>query len=312
MRLKILLTGKNGQVGADLAQLLPQLGEVFALGRQELDLTKLEQVRSVIRETRPQIIVNAAAYTAVDQAENEETLAHTINAEAPGIMAEEAKKIGALLVHFSTDYVFDGTKTIPYTEEDPPNPTNAYGRTKLAGERLIAAASADHLIFRTEWVYATRGRNFLLTILRLATQREELRIVCDQIGSPTWSREIARATTEVLGRILRQDGLESTLSHQGSIYHMTAAGTTNWYEFALAILEKAARVAPATRWFEEVTGGKSVIARRVIPVTTPEYPTLARRPAYSVLSNSRLDEIFGIRLPDWRAQLRLAFSLGSS
>ena len=309
MKMKILLTGKNGQVGAELTQLLPRLGEVIAFDSQQLNLTKLEEVRRAIRRIQPQIIVNAAAYTAVDQAEKEEALAHAINAEAPGVMAEEAKKIGALLVHFSTDYVFDGAKTTPYTEEDRPNPINIYGLTKLGGERAIAAASAAHLIFRTEWVYATRGRNFLLTILRLATQREELRIVCDQIGSPTWSREIARATTEVLEQLMRQGGRKSALSHHGGTYHMTAAGVTNWYEFTLAILEEAASVPSVTPWLATATGGKPLIARRVIPITTSEYPTPARRPGYSVLSNSRLQENFGIRVSDWRAQLHSVFSL---
>lgn len=311
MKLKILLTGRNGQVGAELTRLLPRLGEVVALGREQLDLTKRGEIRRTILEIQPKIIVNAAAYTNVDQAEREEALALAINAEAPGWMAEEAKKIGALLVHYSTDYVFDGSKSTPYREEDPPNPINAYGRTKLAGEQAIAAAGVPHLILRTEWVYATHGRNFLLTILRLATQREELRIVRDQIGSPTWSREIARATTEVLEQQLQQDGLESALSQHGGTYHMTAAGMTNWYEFALAVLEEAARVPAGTPWFKAATSGKPLITRRVIPVTTSEYPTPAHRPAYSVLSNSRLQEIFGIRLPDWRAQMRSAFSLGS-
>jgi dTDP-4-dehydrorhamnose reductase len=308
---KILLTGRNGQVGRELARLLPRVAGVKALGREELDLTKPEEIRQVIHEARPEIIVNAAAYTNVDQAEKEEALAFAINAEAPGLMAEEAKKIGAVLVHYSTDYVFDGSKPSPYTENDRPNPINAYGRTKLAGEQAIAATGIPHLILRTEWVYATEGRNFLLTILRLATQREELRIVRDQIGSPTWSWEIARATTEILEQLSRQSGRESLLSQRGGVMHMTAAGTTNWYDFALAILEEAARVSPAARWFQSATGGKPLIVRRVIPITTGEYPTPARRPANSLLSNARLHESYGVRLSDWRTQLRSALSRDS-
>jgi dTDP-4-dehydrorhamnose reductase len=309
MILKILLTGKNGQVGAELARQLPRLGGVLALDREQLDLTKPKVIQRAIRETKPRIIVNAAAYTAVDKAEEEESIARTVNAEAPGVMAEEAKKIGALLVHYSTDYVFNGTKTTPYTEEDPPNPISAYGRTKFAGEQAIRASGVPHLIFRTAWIYATRGRNFLLTILRLATQREELRIVHDQIGAPSWGREIARATTEVLEQVTQQGNLEQGPSLRGGIYHMTAAGMTNWYDFALAILEEAALVPPDVPWFEAATGGKPLIARRIVPISTQEYPTPARRPQYSVLSNSRLVRDFGIELPHWRSQLRSAVTL---
>jgi dTDP-4-dehydrorhamnose reductase len=309
MILKILLTGKNGQVGAELARQLPRLGGVLALDREQLDLTKPKVIQRAIRETKPRIIVNAAAYTAVDKAEEEESIARTVNAEAPGVMAEEAKKIGALLVHYSTDYVFNGTKTTPYTEEDPPNPISAYGRTKFAGEQAIRASGVPHLIFRTAWIYATRGRNFLLTILRLATQREELRIVHDQIGAPSWGREIARATTEVLEQVTQQGNLEQGPSLRGGIYHMTAAGMTNWYDFALAILEEAALVPPDVPWFEAATGGKPLIARRIVPISTQEYPTPAHRPQYSVLSNSRLVRDFGIELPHWRSQLRSAVTL---
>jgi dTDP-4-dehydrorhamnose reductase len=307
--LKILLTGRNGQVGGDLAELLPRLGEVLALGREQLDLTKPKAIQRAIRETKPQIIVNAAAYTAVDKAEEEESLARTINAEAPGVMAEEAKKIGALLVNFSTDYVFDGSKTSPYTEEDPPSPISAYGRTKFAGEQSIRASGVPHLIFRTAWIYATRGRNFLLTILRLATEREELRVVHDQLGAPTWSQEIARATTAVLEQLMQQASLESAPSQRAGIYNMTAEGVTSWHEFAQAILEEAALVAPDAPWFKAATAGKPLIARRVVPISTLEYPTPAHRPAYSVLSNSRLLHDFGIELPHWRSQLRSAVML---
>jgi dTDP-4-dehydrorhamnose reductase len=254
--------------------------------------------------------VNAAAYTAVDKAESQEPLARAINAEAPRVMAEEAKKLGACLVHYSTDYVFDGAKSAPYDEDDPTNPQNAYGRTKLEGELAIRESGAAHLIFRTAWVYATRGRNFLLTILRLATQREELRVVRDQIGAPTLSLEIARATTAILANLsLSIHGSNpappSTLS---GIYHMTAGGETSWYDFATAILEKSRTAPQNLRWFAEATGGLVIAARRVIPIPATEYPTPARRPPYSVLSNARLTGVFSVKLPDWSAQLASIFA----
>jgi dTDP-4-dehydrorhamnose reductase len=201
---------------------------------------------------------------------------------------------------------------VPYEENDPPNPINAYGKTKLAGEEGIRSSGVPHLIFRTSWVYATRGRNFLLTILRLATQREELRIVRDQIGAPTWSREIARATTEILERLIEEGNIVSTLACSGGTYHMTAGGVTNWHEFALAILEESARVPRDTPWFAAATGGLPLVTRRVVPITTSEYPAPARRPAYSVLSNSQLKKSFGVHLTDWRVQLHSAFHAGIS
>ena len=310
MKRTVLLTGKNGQVGSELSLLLPRLGRVVAVDPEQMDLLKPDDVRRKIREIRPQLIVNAAAYTAVDQAEEDETTARTINADAPALMAEEAKKIGAALVHYSTDYVFDGSKNSPYEETDTPHPINVYGETKLAGERGIENAGVPYLIFRTQWLYGTRGRNFLLTILRLATQREELRIVRDQIGAPAWSREIAQATTTVLAR-LSAGGLDAfSLPAASGIYHMTAGGETNWHEFAEAILDKASVMPNSVPWFTSATNGQPLLARRVVPVTTREFPTPARRPAYSVLSNSRLHQTFGVQLPDWRAQLCAAFASG--
>ena len=301
---KILLTGKNGQVGHDLQRFLPRLGEVVALDRQQLDLSRFDEIRRVIREIRPALIVNAAAYTAVDLAEKEHSLAQAINAEAPAIMAEEARRIGAALVHYSTDYVFDGIKNSPYEEADPTEPTNVYGKTKLAGEQAIRDSGAHHLIFRTAWVYSTRGKNFLLTILRLATEREELRIVNDQIGAPTWSREIASATAEVLQKFFDRTGNVSAWAELGGTYHMTAGGETSWFEFAKAILEEAKKQAtsPAS-WLAEATHRKPLLSRVVTPITTAEYPTPARRPAYSVLSNLHTVRTFGIELADWRTQL---------
>jgi dTDP-4-dehydrorhamnose reductase len=309
MRPKILLTGKNGQVGSELAQLLPRSGEVVALGRQQLDLANAEEIRRTIRQLRPQIIVNAAAYTAVDQAEKEEALARAINAEAPGVIAEEAKKIGAALVHYSTDYVFDGSKSAPYDENDPPNPLNVYGKSKLEGERAIVSTGVPHLIFRSEWVYATSGRNFLLTILRLATQRDELRIVRDQVGSPTWSRAIAAATVKVLAHLMEKDGANpaTAFTAASGTYHLTSVGETSWYEFTRSILKEAARPRHRAPWFNNATAGKQLITSRVIPITTNEYPTLARRPAYSVLSNRKFRNAMNFQLQDWRTQLHMAF-----
>jgi dTDP-4-dehydrorhamnose reductase len=304
---KILLTGKNGQLGNDLRQILPRLGELIATDREQCDLSRPAEIRNLIRELRPTLIVNAAAYTAVDQAEKDEALACAINSEAPAVMAEEAKKIGAALVHYSTDYVFDGAKNSPYAENDLPNPISAYGRTKLAGEQAVRDSGADHLIFRTEWVYSTRGKNFLLTILRLATQREELRIVRDQVGAPTWSREIAGATVKALQQICNRTDETAAWSERSGTYHMTAAGETTWYEFTQAILQEAAQLSDLAAWFQAATNGKELLTRRVVPISTAEYPTPARRPAYSLLSNSKLNRVFGIQLPDWREQLHRAF-----
>jgi len=308
MKLKILLIGKDGQVGRELQDLILPLGEVVALNRQQLDLAKSEEIRRIVREVRPDLIVNAAAYTAVDQAEKEEPAAQAINAEAPGVFAEEAKKIGAALVHYSTDYVFDGSKRIPYEEDDQPNPINAYGRTKLAGEKAIRESGVAHLIFRTEWVYARQGRNFLLTIMRLATQRDELRIVSDQVGAPTSSREIARATTEILAQIFEPRSNSASWPEVSGTYHMTAAGETNWCEFANAILQEASLADKSAAWIAKATGGLPLIAQRIIPIRSEEYPTPAQRPAYSVLSNARLARTFDVQPLDWRTQLHLLFS----
>jgi dTDP-4-dehydrorhamnose reductase len=308
MKPAILLIGTTGQVGRELNGMLPRIGEVTALDRQRLDLTQPEEIRRAIRTFHPAFIVNAAAYTAVDKAESEESVSRAINAEAPAVMAEEAKKIGASLIHYSTDYVFDGTKTTPYDEDDPTNPRNVYGRTKLEGERAIQASGATHLIFRTAWVYATEGRNFLLTILRLATQREELRIVRDQIGAPTLSSELARATTNILAQICDTEGGPFSLADVSGIYHMTAGGETSWYDFAKAILEEAAKTPATCSWYAAATNSLPLIARHVIPIAASEYPTPARRPAYSVLSNVRLNRIFSLQLPDWQRQLHSVFA----
>ena len=306
MKPKILLTGKNGQVGSELERLLADSGELLALGRQELDLSRPENIRRAIRNFRPHLIVNAAAYTAVDQAESDEAMARAINADAPTVMAEEAKKFGATLVHYSTDYVFDGLKRSPYTEDDPPNPINVYGKTKLAGEQGIESVGGVYLVFRTAWVYGTRGKNFLLTILRLATEREELRIVADQIGAPTWSREIALATNKIITEEWKRCQGASLFSNCSGIYHMTAAGQSNWWEFTKAIVEDAQHAPHGSAWLTAATSNRPLVCKRVSPIATKEYPTPARRPAFSILSNSRLTRTFGVQLSDWRPALRSA------
>jgi dTDP-4-dehydrorhamnose reductase len=307
MKPAILLIGTNGQVGRELHKLLPRIGAVTALDRQRLDLTQPEEIRRAIRSFQPSFIVNAAAYTAVDKAESEQSVARAINAEAPAVMAEEARKIGASLIHYSTDYVFDGSKSEPYDEDDPTNPQNVYGRTKLEGEQAIQASGATHLIFRTAWVYATEGRNFLLTILKLATQREELKIVRDQAGAPTLNSEIASATAKILAQICDTEGGPLSLADVSGIYHLTAGGETTWHDFTNAILQEAATIPAATPWFAAATSNLPLITRRVQPIAASEYPTPARRPAYSVLSNARLIRTFSLQLPDWREQLHSVF-----
>jgi dTDP-4-dehydrorhamnose reductase len=308
MKPLIMLTGKNGQVGRELLRLLPQVGEVVALGRDQLDLSNPTDICRTIRQVRPHLIVNAAAYTSVDQAETDETTAQAVNAEAPAVLADEAKRLGSVLVHYSTDYVFDGWKRSPYIETDETNPLNVYGKTKLAGELAIRASDAFHLIFRTAWVYSHRGRNFLLTILRLATEREELSIVRDQIGAPTCANDIAVATTKILAGIYRQDKGQPLISSISGTYHMTAAGEASWYNFAKAILEKAASASADVPWFVAATRGRPLIAKRILPIPSEEFQRRTRRPMYSVLSNSRLSQIFHITLPIWTTQLECCFA----
>jgi len=308
MKPEILLTGVNGQVGHELSVFLPRVGRVTALTRDQLDLSKPDEIRRVVRAVKPNLIVNPAAYTAVDKAESDERSAGDINAHAPAVFAEEGKRIGALLVHYSTDYVFDGLKGSPYTENDPANPQNVYGRTKLGGEHAIQESGVAHLIFRTAWVYGARGRNFFLTILRLATQREELKIVNDQVGAPTSSREIARATARVLEGIYAGDQNPSSLPGMSGVYHMTAGGETTWYEFARTILQRAGKTDRSLPWFAAATNNSPLVAQRVLPIPTKEYPTPARRPAYSVLSNAKLDRQFHVQLPPWQTQLESVFA----
>jgi dTDP-4-dehydrorhamnose reductase len=307
MKPTILLTGKTGQLGSELNRLLPKLGEVIAPERNDLDLREPEKIRQVMRNVNPQLVVNAAAYTAVDAAETDEATALAVNAEAPRLLAQESKKIGAMLVHFSTDYVFDGSTKAPYEETDPTNPINVYGKTKLAGEQAVRSSGVSHLIFRTAWVYATRGRNFLLTILRLATEREELKIVADQVGAPTCAVDLAEATTRILTGMIAGDKGQFGFPEVSGTYQMTAAGETTWYEFTNAILEEARRAPQNLLWLASVTKGRPLIARHVVPISTEEFRSPTRRPAYSVLSNARLKQVFGVTLPDWRTQLHQCF-----
>ncbi len=282
--MKILLTGCSGQVGYELQRSLQGLGEVVAVDRARMDLADLDQVRNVIRAVQPGLIVNPAAYTAVDKAESEPDLAYRINAQAPAVMAEEAKRLGAALVHYSTDYVFPGADPSPRIETDVTGPVNVYGASKLAGEQAIVASGVRHLIFRTSWVYGMRGKNFLLTMLKLAREREELRIVADQHGAPTWSRTIADSTATVLAQA--KAGGASWWDAHGGIYHLSSQGQTTWFEFTQAILAEAG------------------ITCKLVPITTADYPTPARRPAYSVMSSHKLAASL-CSLPQWREALRL-------
>ena len=280
--MKILVTGRNGQVGGALHHALEGLGEIVTLDRSQLDLSNLDAMREVIRSIRPNLIVNAAAYTAVDLAETDEALAYRINAEAPGVMAEEAKRLGASLIHYSTDYVYDGGKSGAWLETDATGPLSAYGRSKLAGEQAIAAVGLPHLILRTSWVYGLHGKNFLLTMLRLAQSRPELSIVSDQIGAPTWSVTIAEATASIIKKFPDLAAVE----HVSGIYHLCAGGQTSWFGFAEKIF------------------AHSLIQQKpkLHPITTADYPTPAVRPKNSVMNTDKFEQTFAT-LPKWDAAL---------
>ena len=286
VRPRMLITGCKGQVGWELNRSLAAIGDVIALDRNELDLGNADAIRSKIRELRPDWIFNAAAYTAVDAAEREQELARTINGIAPGVLAEEASLLGGRLIHFSTDYVFDGTATRPYRESDPVSPCSVYGSSKLQGEQRALQGNPHTWVFRTSWVYASRGRNFLLTMLRLARQQPRLRVVDDQIGSPTPARQIANAIAAFTAAELRHARVPS------GVYHLTSPGQTSWHGFACRIVEWAAErgLCPPVP---------------VDAITSAEYPTPARRPAWSVLDCGLIDELAGIALPQWEHGLHL-------
>lgn len=304
--MKLLVTGATGQVGWQLLRTLAPLGEVVAPSRAELDLSNPDQAADFVREIRPDVLVNPAAYTAVDKAESESELATTVNAVTPGRMAQELAISGGLMIHYSTDYVFDGTKAEAYTEEDITNPLNVYGRSKLAGEQAIAESGCPHIILRTSWVYDTRGNNFLRRVLRLAREKHELRMVDDQHGAPTWARAIAEATAAVVALSSRARGSGSGAGTwpTSSVYHLTAAGSTTWAGFAETILEIYDELLAWPADSGEFSG--PLLARRVVPIRSADFKAAALRPANSRLCNAKIERDFGVSLPDWKYLLRLA------
>ena len=295
--LKIVIVGRNGQLAWEDNQRFQGLGQVICIGRPEFDLMDIDGVRAEICRIKPSVLVNAAAYTAVDQAESEPQTAMKVNSEAPAAMAEEAKQLGALFVTYSTDYVFDGKKASPYSESDPTAPLNVYGASKLSGERAVEAVGGSYLIFRTSWVYGARGKNFLKTIFKLAAERPELRIVDDQVGAPTWSRDLADATRKIIEQLVTQASSEKSpigeaLGDRRGIYHMTAAGSVSWCGFAAAIVEEMGK-----------RGLSKANLANIMPIPTNEYPTPAARPHNSRLCNDKLKSAFGVMLPPWRESL---------
>jgi len=298
---RILVTGCHGQLSWELRRSLQCQGDVVALGCKDLNLLDTKAIRAVVRELNPHIIVNAAAYTAVDNAENEPDLARALNVTAPAVLAESALAVGAMLVHYSTDYVFDGDNQTPYLESDRTNPQSVYGQSKLDGELAIIDSGVQHLILRTSWVYGMRGNNFLLAILKLARKQEEIRVVDDQIGAPTWSRSVAEATSQILAQHVTA-GLAGTGAGDeagdgdlrlNKIYNLASGGRTSWYGFARAFIDLA------------VAHGEPLALQRLIPITTAEYPTRAIRPAFSLLCCDRIADAYGVRLPDWHTSLDL-------
>ncbi len=292
---RILIVGKIGQLGWELQRTLAPLGEIHSIDYPDIDLSDSEATRRLVRSVAPEIIVNAAAYTDVDGSEKNPEVANRLNGVAPGVLASELATIGGrLIVHYSTDYVFDGTASCPYTEEDPISPLNAYGRSKAEGEQAVRASGCPYLIFRTQWLYGPRGKNFLLTILRLAREGKPLHIIADQVGAPTTARMLAEMTGLALARIATADAAAFS-----GVYHATAAGQASWYEFTRAILEECCALDEAAPpWCHAALD-------RLQPINSEEYPLPARRPAYSVLSNDKLARVFGLRMPHWREQLRL-------
>jgi dTDP-4-dehydrorhamnose reductase len=303
---KLLVTGATGQVGWQLLRTLAPLGEVVAPSRLELDLSDPDRAAHAVREVQPDVLLNAAAYTVVDKAESESEIAQTVNAITPGRMAQELAKSGGLMIHYSTDYVFDGRKAEPYTEDDATGSLNVYGRTKLAGEQAIAVSGCAHIILRTSWVYDTRGTNFLRRVLRLAREKHELRMVDDQHGAPTWARAIAEATAAIVAvsSAAKASGSDARTWPTSGVYHLTAAGSTTWAGFARTILEIYDELLAWPADSGEFTG--PLLAKGVVSIASSDFKAAAQRPANSLLSNAKLERNFGVRLPDWRHLLRLA------
>ena len=286
--MRILLTGKNGQIGWELNRSLSTLGTVYAMGRDQIDLSQPETLGSIIQEIKPDIIINAAAYTAVDKAESEPELAMTVNGIAPGMIAQEAKKIGAGMIHYSTDYVYDGKAKFPYKEEEPTCPLSVYGKSKLAGDQGVIQAGIPHIIFRTGWVYSLRGSNFLLTMQKLAQTRAQIKVVNDQTGGPTWSRSIAEGTARILEQCLQRNTKKSELFSHSGIFNMSCGGETSWFGFAKKIFELSGLLKDT----------------ELISIPTIEYPTPAVRPRNSLLSNKKLIQAFHHELPHWQEALQ--------
>ena len=292
MPVRVLLTGASGQVGGDLLPMLEPFSSVIAPGRSELDLGDPGEIQRFVIETRPDWIINPAAYTAVDKAESEPELAYAINADAPRALGEAAAQLRIPVIHFSTDYVYSGAGSTPWVEDDAPGPLGVYGSSKLAGDQALAASGAAHIILRTSWVYGTAGKNFLRTILRLAQEKDELRIVDDQHGSPTWSRDLARTVVHIIraisaGGAARTKPIHEIVQEVRGVYHVAGAGDTTWFGFAREFLRTAAEVRPQSR------------LAHLTPIATRDYPTPAQRPLNSRLNCSRIRDIFGVAMPRW-------------
>ena len=286
--MKILLTGKTGQIGEELNKIVGDLGNLITVDKEQLDLSKPNSIEPVILDIKPDIIINPAAYTAVDKAEEEPDLAMTVNALAPGLLAKAARKVGAGLIHYSTDYVFDGCSEIPYKEEDPPNPLNVYGKSKLAGEKAIAEVGIPFLIIRTSWVYSLHGKNFLKTIKKLAEEKDTIQVIDDQIGAPTWARSIALKTHQILKQCLNKKWLETKDSNLSGIFHMTSQGETSWHGFAREVLNMS-------------NTSQNI---KLIAIPTSDYPVSAVRPPNSLLNNEKIQRVFGLNMPHWEDALK--------
>jgi dTDP-4-dehydrorhamnose reductase len=292
--MRILVTGAEGQVGWECRRSLQTLGTVSAIDVQDCDLTDAVAVRAMLRALDPDLIVNPAAFTAVDRAESQPELAQVVNALAPTLLADEARLRGVAMIHLSTDYVFDGTLSRPYTEDDTPNPQSVYGRTKLAGERGVLDSGAAAIVLRTSWVYAARAQNFVKTMLQLARERAELRVVNDQFGAPTWARSLAEGIAAIVGRAGHdRASIAQSFAQRGGVFHMTAGGQTTWFRFVEHIMAN-------------VTDAKRTL-KSIVPISTADYPTAARRPPYSVLNCARLAQQWGVALPPWEEAFAMAF-----